>query len=70
MCKILTFSCSSTQIMREIVLYSAKIYTAGTNFTRPPVMTTATNLNCGCKFPFQSEVYHVKNLIKEHGLDI
>ena len=33
------------QIMREIVLFSRKIYTAGTNFTRPPVVTVATNLN-------------------------
>ena len=37
--------CSSTQIMREIVLFSGKIYTAGTNLTRPPVVTVATNLN-------------------------
>ena len=41
MCK----SCSSTQIMPKIVLFSGKIYTAGTNFTRPPVVTVATNLN-------------------------
>ena len=41
MCK----SCSSTQIMPEIALFSGKIYTAGTNFTRPPVVTVATNLN-------------------------
>ena len=44
MCKILTVS---VQIMREITLFSEKIYTAGTNFTRPPVMTVATNLNSG-----------------------
>ena len=31
--------------MREIALFSGKIYTAGTNFTRPPVVTVATNLN-------------------------
>ena len=31
--------------MREIALFSGKIYTAGTNFTRPPVATVATNLN-------------------------
>ena len=31
--------------MREIVLFSGKIYTAGTNFTQPLVMTVATNLN-------------------------
>ena len=44
MCK----SCSSTQIMRDIALISRKIYTAGTNFTRPPVVTVATNLNSAC----------------------
>ena len=31
--------------MREIALFTGKIYTAGTNFTRPPVVTVATNLN-------------------------
>ena len=31
--------------MREIALFSGKIYTAGTNFTRPPAVTVATNLN-------------------------
>ena len=35
------------RIMREIALFSGKIYTAGTNFTRPPVVTVATNLNSG-----------------------
>ena len=35
------------QIMREIALFSGKIYTAGTNFTRLPVVTVATNLNSG-----------------------
>ena len=39
--------CSSTQIMQEKMLFSWKIYTAGTNFTRPPVVTVATNLNSG-----------------------
>ena len=38
-------SCSSTQIMLEIALFSEKIYTAGTNLTRPPVVKVATNLN-------------------------
>ena len=33
--------------MREIALFSGKIYTAGTNFTRSPVVTVATNLNSG-----------------------
>ena len=31
--------------MRDIALFSRQIYTAGTNFTRPPVVTVATNLN-------------------------
>ena len=35
------------QIMQEIALFSGKIYTAGTNFTRPSVVTVATNLNSG-----------------------
>ena len=34
-------------IMREIALFSGKIYTVGTNFTRPSVVTVATNLNSG-----------------------
>ena len=33
--------------MREIALFSGKIYTTGTNFARPPVVTVATNLNSG-----------------------
>ena len=51
-------SCSSKQIMQEITLFFGKIYTAGTNITRPPVVTVATNLNsakdgmnCGAYFP-------------------
>ena len=31
--------------MQEIALFSGKVNTAGTNFTRPPVVTVATNLN-------------------------
>ena len=31
--------------MRDIAVISRKIYTAGKNFTRPPVVTVATNLN-------------------------
>ena len=31
--------------MQEIALFSGKIYTAGTNFTRPLVVTVATNIN-------------------------
>ena len=53
-CKILTVSVqnhtwfvSSTKIMRETALFSRNIYTPGTNFTRPPVVTVATNLNSG-----------------------
>ena len=37
--------------MREIALFSGKIYTASTNFTRPPVVTVATNLNSFPNFP-------------------
>ena len=39
-------------------MFSGEIYTAGTNFTRPPVVTVATNLNSGHEkvalFPLQS----------------
>ena len=31
--------------MQDIALFSRKIYTAGTNPTRPPVVTVATNVN-------------------------
>ena len=31
--------------MREIALFSKKIYTLRANFTRPPFVTVATNLN-------------------------
>ena len=31
--------------MQENTLFSGKIYTAGTNFTRTPVATVVTNLN-------------------------
>ena len=31
--------------MQEIALFFGEIYTAGTNFTRPLVVTIATNLN-------------------------
>ena len=31
--------------MQEIALFSREIYTPETNFTRPPVVTVATNLN-------------------------
>ena len=49
MCKISTvkshLACTFTKIMQENTLFSGKIYTAGTNFTRPPVATVVTNLN-------------------------
>ena len=38
------------KIMRDIALFSREIYTAGTNFTQPPVVTVATNLNSGVHF--------------------
>ena len=40
--------------MREFTLFSEKIYTAGTNLTRPPVVTVATNINSGPLQPFFS----------------
>ena len=40
--------------MRDIALISRKIYTAGTNFTRPPVVTVATNLNSAKGFKRKS----------------
>ena len=46
MCK----SRRSMKIMREIALFSGKIYTAGTNITRLLVVTVATNLNSGFTF--------------------
>ena len=33
--------------MQDNALFSRKVYTAGTNFTRPPVATVMTNLNSG-----------------------
>ena len=50
MCKItlgVCKSCTSTHIMQEIALFSRKIYIVCKNFTRPPVVTVATNLNSG-----------------------
>ena len=41
-------SCSFTQIMREIALFSGRIYTPETNFTPPPVVMVASNLNSAC----------------------
>ena len=31
--------------MQEIALFSGEIYTTGLNFTRPSVVTVATNIN-------------------------
>ena len=39
--------CSSTQFMQEKMLFSWKIYIAGTNLTRPPVVTVAKNHTSG-----------------------
>ena len=41
------------QCKQEIALFSWKIYTAGTNFTRPPVVTVATNLNSAGDIPIK-----------------
>ena len=38
--------------MREIALFSGKIYTAGTNFTRLPLVTVATNLNSDTEYVY------------------
>ena len=38
---------NSVLIVREIMLYSEEIYTAGKNFTQPPVMAVATNFKSG-----------------------
>ena len=47
--------------MQEIALISRKIYTAGTNFTRPPVVTVATNLNSVCSIFSRGQNY--QNLV-------
>ena len=47
--------------MREIALFSGKIYTPGTNFTRPPVVTVATNLNSAVEgYFFKQDFAHWK----------
>ena len=61
MCK----SCSSMQIMRDITLISRKIYTVGTNFTRPPVVTVATNLNSGHWWHPHSHHYEKTNSLEK-----
>ena len=62
MCK----SCSSTQILQEIGLFSKKFYTAGTNFTRPPVATVATNLKSG-PIILKPEQEKEPNIFKKKG---
>ena len=37
----------STQVLHGNALFSGKLYTAGQNFTRPPVVTVVTNINSG-----------------------
>ena len=37
----------STQVLHGNGLFSGKLYTAGQNFTRPPVVTVVTNINSG-----------------------
>ena len=44
-------------------LISRKIYTAGTNFTRPPVVTVVTNLHSGSSL--RDHIYKSQNV---HGL--
>ena len=62
-------TCSSTHIMREKMLFSWKFCTAGTNFTRPPVVTVATNLNSEHKgkhmvaFVF---LFHFNSILPSH----
>ena len=48
--------------MHEITLFSGKIYTVGKNFTRPPVVTVATNLNSGysANGPWRAEMSNDK----------
>ena len=54
MCK----SCTYTHIMQEIALFSRIIYTVGKNFTRPPVVTVATNLNSGGEGSLTHHIQH------------
>ena len=43
----LHYVCVNLQNMLATALFSGKIYTANTNFIRPPVMAVATNFNSG-----------------------
>ena len=51
--------------MRKIALFSGKIYTAGTNFTRPPVVTVATKFLCNMQYAICSDV--IKDGDNERG---
>ena len=55
--------------MQEIALFSGKIYTVGKNFTRPPVVTIATNLNSDSMVQVNSRVQvnsmvHVNSMVQ------
>ena len=39
-----------TQILQGYALFSGKIYTIGNIFTRPPVVTVATNFKSVCRY--------------------
>ena len=54
--------CSRVQIMGEIVLFSRKIYTAGKNFTRPPVVTVATNIKSDPTLSFMRSEQKIKKM--------
>ena len=43
----------SSQNLQGIALFSEKIYTGGKKFTRPPVVTVATNFKSGQAVPLQ-----------------
>ena len=49
-------------------MFSGKIYTAGTNFARPPVMTVATNLNSALHRTLQLEKYHQSWRLEHHEI--
>ena len=53
--------------MRDIALISRKIYTAGTNFTRPLVVTVATNLNSGSPGVFSNYIPSINRSVLECG---
>ena len=54
--------------MQEIALFSRKIYTPETNFTRLPFVTVATNLNSDPWQPELDSSYHcLADLVVLHG---